>query len=68
MMLSSPPDPLTLHLFGPFEARREDTSLPRLRTRKAQWLLALLALHPGQEVARDWLAGTLGPDSPDPVA
>ena len=57
-----------LRLFGAFEARLGDTPLPRLRTRKAQWLLALLALRPGAQLARDWLAGTLWPDSPDPAA
>lgn len=42
--------------------------MPRLRTRKGQWLLALLALRPGAEVARDWLAGTLWPESAEAVA
>ena len=61
------PDPvtcrLTLRLFGPFEASVGETPLPRLRTRKGQWLLALLALRPGVEVERAWLAGVLWPDS-----
>ena len=33
-----------------------------------QWLLALLALRAGREVERDWLAGTLWPDSSQPQA
>jgi hypothetical protein len=59
---------LTPRLFGAFEAHLGDTPLPQLRTRKAQRLLALLAQHPGAEVARDWLAGTLWPDSPKAAA
>src|SRR5438045_511765 len=55
--------PLTIHLFGPFEARVNGVHLPRLRTRKGQWVLALLALRHGRDVERSWLAGTLWPDS-----
>jgi predicted ATPase/DNA-binding SARP family transcriptional activator len=64
-MTTLPPvaPPLTLRLFGPFEARLDGLALPRLRTRKAQWLLALLVLRGGAEVERDWLAGTLWPES-----
>src|SRR5207248_7379106 len=36
--------------------------LPRLRSRKGLWLLALLALRPGRDVDRGWLTGTLWPD------
>jgi predicted ATPase/DNA-binding SARP family transcriptional activator len=57
-----------LRLFGSFEARLGDAPLPRLRTRKAQWLLALLALRPGAEVERAWLAGVLWPDSSESAA
>src|SRR5439155_16003175 len=39
-----------------------------LRSRKGQWLLALLVLHRGRPAARDWLAGTLWPDSPNAQA
>jgi predicted ATPase/DNA-binding SARP family transcriptional activator len=56
------PPLLTLQLFGPFEARVQGAPLPRLRFRKGQWLLALLALRAGHEVERDWLAGLLWPD------
>ena len=51
-MADCPPPPLTLRLFGSFEAYRGEVPLPRLRRRKDQWLLALLALKPGAEVAR----------------
>jgi predicted ATPase/DNA-binding SARP family transcriptional activator len=61
------PDPtepsLTLRLFGSFEAHVNGAPLPRLRSRKGPWLLALLALRHGREVERDWLAGTLWPES-----
>ena len=60
--------PLTLRLFGPFEARLHGQPLPRLRSRKGQWLLALLALRHGCEVSRAWLAGTLWPDSTEEAA
>src|SRR5438270_10149138 len=60
--------PLTLRLLGPFEARVNGAPLPRLRSRKGLWLLALLALRQGSEVARDWLAGTFWPESTDRLA
>src|SRR5204862_7473009 len=68
------------HLFGPFEVRLHGHPLPRLRSRKGQWLLALLTLRSpasgpgtrgtrvGGEVDRSWLAGTLWPDSPETAA
>ena len=56
--------PLAIRLFGAFDARVNGASLPRLRSRKGQWLLALLVLRQGREVERDWLAGTLWLDSP----
>jgi DNA-binding SARP family transcriptional activator len=60
--------PLLIHLFGPFEARLHGQPLPRLHSRKVQWLLALLVLRHGREVERDWLAGTLWPDSSEAAA
>jgi DNA-binding SARP family transcriptional activator len=60
--------PLAISLFGPFEVRLHGAALPRLRTRKGQWLLALLTLRAGKEVERAWLAGTLWPDSPETQA
>lgn len=36
---------------------------PRLRSRKALWLLALLALRDGRPAAREWVARVLWPDA-----
>ena len=60
--------PLVLRLFGPFDLRLNGAPLPYLRTRKHQWLLALLALRHDRQVDRDWLAGTLWPESPNSQA
>ncbi len=54
---------LRVRLFGPFGAWVEGRPLPRLRSRKGQWLLALLALREGRPVERTWLAGTLWPET-----
>jgi len=54
--------PLTLTLFGPMRVLVGGQPLPRLRSRKALWLLALLALRHDRLVERAWLAGTLWPD------
>ena len=54
---------LELRLFGAFGAFVDGVPLPRLRSRKGLWLLALLALRPGRSVSREWLAQTLWPDS-----
>jgi predicted ATPase/class 3 adenylate cyclase len=59
---------LTMRLFGPFDVRLNREPLPRLRSRKGEWLLALLALRHGGDVERTWLAGTLWPDSLEPQA
>jgi predicted ATPase/DNA-binding SARP family transcriptional activator len=56
------PPPLTLRLFGPMELLLHGRPLPRLRSRKEPWLLALLTLHAGHELDREWLAGLLWPD------
>src|SRR5690348_13529714 len=53
---------LEVRLFGSMEVCAGGRPLPRLRSRKGQWLLALLALRAGREVDREWLAGTLWPD------
>lgn len=60
--------PLELRLFGPFHARLHGRPLPPLRSRRGQWLLTLLALRHDREVEREWLAGTLWPDSDTPQA
>jgi DNA-binding SARP family transcriptional activator len=66
--VASPAPPLRLQLFGPLEAWLGDSPLPRLRSRKSLWLLALLALRQGAAVERDWLAGLLWPDRADSQA
>ena len=54
--------PLRIRMFGPLDVSVEGRPLPRLRSRKGQWLLSLLALRHGSEVDRTWLAGMLWPD------
>ena len=54
--------PLTLKLFGPLSVLVHGEPIPHLRSRKAQWLLALLTLRHGRPVEREWLAGTLWPE------
>jgi predicted ATPase/DNA-binding SARP family transcriptional activator len=54
---------LELRLFGPFEARLHASASIAFPSRKAQWLLAYLALHADQEIARDRLAEIFWPDS-----
>jgi DNA-binding SARP family transcriptional activator len=56
-------EPLTIRLFGPFEACVDGAPLPRLLSRKGQQLLALLTLRAGCCVERAWLAGVLWSDS-----
>src|SRR5437016_2726462 len=69
--MSIPPSsdsPLTLNLFGPFQAWVGGEPLPRLRSRKGHWLLALLALRDGREVEREWLMAVLWPENPPHLA
>ncbi len=54
---------LELRLFGSFSLAIGGRPLPPLRTKKGQWLLAILALQYGKPVDRSWLAGMLWPDS-----
>src|SRR5438046_4894501 len=68
MRMESTEVPLSLHLFGRFEAQVCGVPLPPLRTRKGEWLLSLLALRAGSEIERRWLAGMLWPDSPDALS
>jgi DNA-binding SARP family transcriptional activator len=64
-------DTLVIHCFGPFRVQVGGAPLPRLRSRKAAWLLALLLLRHGREaegpppVERGWLATTLWPECPE---
>ncbi|HLK57746.1 MAG TPA: BTAD domain-containing putative transcriptional regulator [Chthonomonadaceae bacterium] len=60
--------PLQIRFFGPFEVLVHGSPLPRLRSRKGHWLLALLALRPDQEVERSWLAATLWPEAEEALA
>ena len=53
---------LSIHLFGPMQVWVQGQPLPRLRSRKMLWLLALLTLRPNRPVEREWLAATLWPD------
>ena len=46
-----------------FRALVQGQALPPLRSRKGQWLLALLALNAGKEVSRERLAQLFWPDS-----
>jgi predicted ATPase/DNA-binding SARP family transcriptional activator/Tfp pilus assembly protein PilF len=55
--------PFSVHLLGPCEVRIEGEPLPRLRSRKVLWLLALLALRQGRAAERSWLVATLWPES-----
>ncbi|MXQ08696.1 hypothetical protein GQ651_12640 [Alphaproteobacteria bacterium GH1-50] len=52
---------LQITLFGPFGTRLDGTTL-EIRSRRAQAILAMLALSPNGCVARDRLAATLWPD------
>jgi len=54
--------PLVLKLFGPIQVSVDGNPLPPLRSRKALWLLALLAIRHGRPVERELLAGILWPD------
>lgn len=59
---------LEIRLFGSMEVRVGGHPMPRLRSRKGLWLLALLALRAGRDVDREWLAGTLWSDCRDDAA
>jgi len=55
---------LTIRLLGPMQVLVHGRPLPRMRSRKGHWLLALLALRAGRSVEREWLAAALWPDVP----
>jgi predicted ATPase/DNA-binding SARP family transcriptional activator len=65
--LMTPPETifsaLTISLFGPMQVLVQGQPLPHLRSRQSLWLLALLTLRHDRPVEREWLAGTLWPDS-----
>jgi non-specific serine/threonine protein kinase len=54
---------LFIALLGPFDVKVHGRPLPRLRSKKGPWLLALLVLRHGHQVSREWIAETLWPDS-----
>lgn len=54
---------LEIRLFGTFDVLVQGAPIPPLRTSRGQWLLALLALRHDRDTLREWLAGTLWPDS-----
>lgn len=57
-----------VRLFGGFDVRVDGNPLPSLRSRREQWLLALLVLRQDRDTAREWLATTLWPDSDEKQA
>lgn len=59
---------LRIELFGPFTVTLDGEPMAKLRTRRGQWLLALLALRARREVDRSWLAGMLWPDATESQA
>ncbi len=54
--------PLTIRLFGAFEALRNGQLLPELRLRSGASLLSFLALHPDQAIRANLLAQTFWPE------
>src|SRR5262245_57962621 len=54
---------LSIALFGHMQVLVQGQPLPHMRSRKPLWLLALLILRHPRPVEREWLAGTLWPDS-----
>lgn len=66
--LSAAPASLDIRLFGGFELREAGAQPLRLATRKAEALLALLALQPGEPQLRDKVCALLWPDVRDTQA
>lgn len=59
---------LEVRLFGGFTALVGGKPLPSLRSRREQWLLALLVLRHDRDTDREWLATTLWPDNDEKQA
>src|ERR1044072_396870 len=55
--------PLTIELFGPMRVLVDGEPMPRVRSRKALWLRALLVLRQGRPATREWVANALLPGS-----
>src|ERR1700722_11443132 len=51
-------NPLSIRLFGPFEAKLNSRPLPELRLRSGEPLLAFLALNHDRALRAAWLAET----------
>lgn len=62
------PVTLFIRLFGPPEFRVNGEPLPRMKTRKGLYILALLALRYDRDVERGWLAGTIWPENEEGAA
>ncbi|MCW3098702.1 MAG: hypothetical protein JWL77_4320 [Chthonomonadaceae bacterium] len=60
--LEAPSAPLVITLFGSLQVLADGHPLPRLRSRKGIWIVALLALRHDRPVEREWLAGVFWPD------
>ncbi len=60
--------PFSVRMFGPMEVLIHGNPLPKLRSRKGLWIVALLALANGKELDRSWIAYTLWPDSDEDKA
>jgi predicted ATPase len=56
-----PTSPLAIRLFGQFDVQVNGVPLPKLRSRKEKWLLALLVLEAGRGISRARLAQILWP-------
>src|SRR5688572_5262404 len=54
---------LQLRVFGGFQVLVRGAPLPALRSKREQWLLALLVLRSNRDTSRRWLAATLWPDN-----
>lgn len=59
---------LSIRLFGPIDVQQNSIPIPRPRTRKELWLLALLVLRHRASLDRKWLATTLWFDSDETQA
>ena len=59
---------LRINLFGVMQVETNGAVLPRTRTKKGYWLLALLTLRRGRETQREALAKQLWPESLDSQA
>jgi predicted ATPase/DNA-binding SARP family transcriptional activator len=57
------PVPFELHVIGTFRAKVNGKPLAALRSRKSEWLLALLAIRHKSALDRHWVASRLWPDS-----